>query len=66
MDTIQQTSHLDDSINFLLSASNTLYKYHYIVIGDTEFNYDRNRRVGIFDMRYKKLRQREIMFLPLI
>ena len=62
MDTVQPTSHLDDSINFLLSAYNALYKYHNIVIDDTEFNHDRNRRVGIFDMHYKKLRQREIMF----
>ena len=63
--TIQQTSHLDDSINFLLSAYNALYKYHNIVIDDTDFNYNRNRRVGIFDMHYKKLRQREIMFLTI-
>ena len=63
--TIQQTSHLDDSINFLLSAYNALYKYHNIKIDDTEFNHDRNRRVGIFDMHYKKLRQREIMFFTI-
>ena len=66
MDTIQQTSHLDDSMNFLLSAYHALYKYHNIVIDDTEFNHDRNRRVGIFDMHYKKLRQREIMFFTII
>ena len=64
MDTIQQTSNLDDSINFLLSAY-ALYKYHNIVIDDTEFNHNRNRRVGIFDMHYKKLRQRKIMFLTI-
>ena len=64
-DTIQETSHLDDSNNFLLSANNALYKYHNIVIDDTEFNQDRNRRVGTFDMYYKKLRQREIMFLTI-
>ena len=64
-DTIQQTYHLDDSINFLLSAYNTLYKYHNIVIDDTEFNHDRNRRIGIVDMHYKTLRQREIMFLTI-
>ena len=62
MDTTQQTSHLDDYINFLLSAYNALYKYHDVVIDDTEFNHDWNRRVGIFDMHYKKLRQREMMF----
>ena len=32
------------------------------MIDDTEFNHKRNRRVGVFDMHYKKLRQREIMF----
>ena len=64
-DTKQQTSHLDDSIDFLLSAYNTLYKYHKMVIDDTEFNHDRNRRVGIFDMHYKKLRQGEIMFFTI-
>ena len=65
MDTIQHTSHLDDSINFLLSAYSALYKYHNIVIDDTEFNHYRNRRVGIFDMHYKKLRQREIIFVTI-
>ena len=64
-DTIQQTSHLDDFINFLLSAYNTLYKYHNKVIDDTEFNHNRNRKVGIFDMYYKKLRQREIRFFTI-
>ena len=34
--TIQQIFHLDDSINFLLSAYNALYKYHNVVINDTE------------------------------
>ena len=53
------------TINFLLSAYNALYKYHNIVIDDTDFNHDRDRRVGIFDMHYKKLRQREIMFLTI-
>ena len=61
--TMQWKSHLDDSMNFLLSAYNALYKYHRIVIDDMEFNHDRNRRVGIFDIHYKKLRQREIAFL---
>ena len=63
--TIQRRSHLDDSMNFLLSAYNTLYKYHRIVIDDMEFNHDRNRRFGIFDISYKKLRQREILFLTI-
>ena len=65
MDTMQQTSHLDDFISFLLSAYNALYKYHNLVKDDTEFNHDRNRRVGIFSMHYKKLRQREIMFFAI-
>ena len=52
-------------MNLLLSAYNALYKYHRIVIDDMVFNHDRNRRVGIFSICYKKLRQREILFLTI-